>query len=133
MKKILLYAATALLLASCQESLEKRIQRESREYTEKNCPQTFSQAVDDGSEVTLWLDSITFDIPSHTLSHYYRIDRPDVLQPDLQRATLLQQLRLDTKFQVHRDHGYSFHFLYTYSQRPDSVIYEVTFTEKDYK
>ena len=30
--------ASAMLLCSCHESIEKRAQREAREYTERNCP-----------------------------------------------------------------------------------------------
>ena len=38
--KTFLYCAiaSAMLLCSCHESIEKRAQREAREYTERNCP-----------------------------------------------------------------------------------------------
>ena len=132
MKQFLLFAICLLTMSSCQESLEKRIQRESREYTEKNCPQTFRNALDDGSQVIIWLDSIAFDTDSKTLSHYFRIDRPEVIVPELQRAALISQIKNDTKFQVHRDHGYNFHFLYRYSEKTDSLVYEVTVKKGEY-
>lgn len=46
--------ACSLLLCSCHENLEKRAQREAREYTEKYCPtpvQNYTRT-----------DSVTFDI-----------------------------------------------------------------------
>jgi len=132
MKKLMLLLTAAMLLTSCQESLEKRIQRENREYTEKNCPQTFRQTAADGSEVILWLDSVVFNPQTATLGHYYRVNRPDIIQPEVQRAILLQQLTLDTNFQVHREKGYNFYFIYRYGESPDSILYEVTFTKNDY-
>jgi len=132
MKQFLIFAVCLLTMSACQENLEKRIQRESREYTEKNCPQTFKNTIADGSEVTLWLDSIVFTIDNKTLSHYFRIDRPELIVPELQRQALISQIKNDTKFQVHRDHGYRFHFEYRYSAEPDSIVYEVTVEKGEY-
>jgi len=63
MKKIIFgFIACSVLLCSCHESLEKRAQREAREYTEKYCPtpeQNYTRT-----------DSVVFDINTKTY-HYY--------------------------------------------------------------
>ena len=130
MKKILIISFCAIAFLSCQESLEKRLQREYKEYTEKNCPQRINLIDNYGNPVTLWLDSIVFSPETQTLSHYYRTSQG--FDAEEQTATLLQQLKSDTKFVVHREHGYKFHYLYRLEQKPDSILYEVTFTSKDY-
>lgn len=63
MKQLIIgIVACAALLCSCHENMEKRAQREAREYTEKYCPtpvQNYTRT-----------DSVVFDIDTKTY-HYY--------------------------------------------------------------
>ena len=54
--------ASAILLCSCHESIEKRAQREAREYTEKNCPTPVLNY--------MRTDSVVFETSTRTY-HYY--------------------------------------------------------------
>ena len=50
------------LLASCQETLEERAEREAHDYTEKHCPAPIAYQVT--------MDSMTFDKASHTFAYH---------------------------------------------------------------
>ena len=76
MKKYCIFALLCIVLASCQESLEDRCERDAREYTRKNCP----AAIDE----TTIVDSLTFDRATHTIHYYYRLTGvadPPALRP----------------------------------------------------
>ena len=56
---VVVLAVITLLSASCQESLEERCARESREFNEKKCPAKVAEDV--------MLDSLIFERENHTL------------------------------------------------------------------
>jgi nitrous oxide reductase accessory protein NosL len=62
-QKIYTILMMTALLAGCQETLEERAARESRDYTEKHCPAHIAYQVT--------MDSMTFDKASHTFGYYY--------------------------------------------------------------
>ena len=76
MKKLWVLSAFMLLLTACQESLEDRCARETKEYTRKNCPAKMDN--------NIVLDSLTFERETHTLHYYYKLtgfaDQEDVAQ-----------------------------------------------------
>jgi ADP-ribose pyrophosphatase YjhB (NUDIX family) len=65
MKKYWIIAIIALMFTACQESLEDKCERDSKEYTRKHCP----TAIDDYTII----DSLTFDRATHTIHYYYRL------------------------------------------------------------
>ena len=65
MKKLCIIAILALILASCQESLEDRCEREAKEYTAKQCPIRIDK--------TTRMDSLTFERETHTIHYYYTL------------------------------------------------------------
>ena len=65
MKKYWILAIIAYMSTACQESLEDRCARESKEYTKKNCP----VKIDNNTT----LDSLTFERETHTLHYYYKL------------------------------------------------------------
>ena len=78
-----------LVLTSCQESKQERLEREARELTEKNCPQRITP---DG---TVILDSIVYhNDSSNEIKYYYTVntDNDGVLALQLQKKELERQL-----------------------------------------
>jgi hypothetical protein len=126
MKHLLLLAVSALILMSCQESLEERIARENKEFTQTKCPMPLN------TESTMYLDSIVFDIPTLTQSQYFRIN-DFAIPTDQLRQALISELRQEPKYKAHREKGYSFHYIYRYLNNPDSVLFETTIVKEDYQ
>ena len=93
-------ALCSVVLCGCHESMEKRAQREAREYTEKYCPtpvQNFTRT-----------DSVVFEMETKTY-HYYcsavgDLDNAKVF--DLNRSkiadALLLNVRENTSFRTRR-------------------------------
>ena len=126
MKHLLLLAVSALILMSCQESLEERIARENKEFTQTKCPMPLN------TESTMYLDSIVFDIPTLTQSQYFRIN-DFAIPTDQLRQALISELRQEPKYKAHRETGYSFHYIYRHLNNPDSVLFETTIVKEDYQ
>lgn len=129
MKKSILLAGCALVLLSCQESLERHAQREMRLYSEKNCPQRVSE--------TITLDSCSFDIATRTLNYYYSftgaMDNDSIGQKaDAMRNLILDVLKNDTKTRIYKEAGYSFHYVYFSGSEAGKVRFQTTFTKNDY-
>jgi len=126
MKHILSLAVLSIIFVSCQESLEERIARENKEFTQTKCPMPLN------TESTMYLDSIVFDKTTHTQSQYFRIS--DFAIPTNQlRQALVNELRQEPKYKVHREKGYSFHYVYRHLNNPDSILFETTIVKEDYQ
>ena len=125
MKKILLLAILAFGLTACQESIEERIARESAEFTQTKCPMPLD------ARGTMFLDSIVFDISTLTQSQYFRFDTIGMPQSQL-RPVLIDELKKEPKYQLHREKGYSFHYVYRSLKDPDKILFETTLTKADY-
>ena len=130
MKKNYLYALLlALLLCGCQESLEKKCQRECELYTKKNCPGNLGD--------NTIIDSMVFEATSHTIHYYYTLtgsaDSVGILSNSDARRALLDDLRNSTITRQYKEADYNFSYTYHSQSRPELVLYEVTLTVKDYK
>lgn len=123
-------AALALLAlaASCQESLEDRCAREARQYTEKKCPARI--------DAHTTVDSFTFDRASHTIHYHYTLsgaaDNQEAVESINPREKLLEAVRNSTADQDYKDAGYRFTYTYRSQSDPTKVLFEATFTQKDY-
>lgn len=130
MRKLLLAVLGAVAFAGCQESLEERAARETRSYTEKNCPTTIVPN-------RIVMDSMTFDAATHTIGYWYRfqgdLDVDSGLKTDEMRDLLLTALRNETTLRVYKDHGYSFKYTYCSQRHPENVLFQTMFTDKDYQ
>lgn len=130
-KKILIMAVmSVLLLAGCnQESIEERLQRECKEYTKRRCPE------DQGKNSIL--DSMVFDIKTHTLNHYYRLygDADNEENARMKKGELhdemIKAIREDTGYKRYKEEGFSFRYI-ARSDSSGRVIYDETFTKDDY-
>ena len=131
MKKILFLALAVATLAACKhESIEDRAAREAREYTLKNCP----TPVRDYSRT----DSMAFDKSTRTLSYYYSLvneaDNEKVisLNKDKMHQSLLNGIINATNMKAYKDAAFTFRYVYHSGSNPSKVLYEATFTKKDY-
>ena len=128
MKKIIVFATLALFLTSCQESLEDRCARDAKTYTAKNCPAKMEENV--------ILDSLTFERDSHTLHYYYRLtgmaDKEGLLDSIQAIKVLKDGLKNTTAMKTYKDNGYNFAYTYHSEKDPKKVLFEATFTKKDY-
>ena len=128
MKKVFVFACLALIFVACQESLEDRCAREAKEYTAKNCPAKMEENV--------ILDSLTFERDSHTLHYYYRLtgmaDKEGLLDSIQATKVLKDGLKNTTAMKTYKDNGYNFAYTYHSEKDPKKVLFEATFTKKDY-
>ena len=92
---VVVLAVITLLSASCQESLEERCARESREFNEKKCPAKVADGV--------MLDSLIFERENHTLHYYYtfsgKADDPEAIEKLNPRKILIDEVRNSTSIQ----------------------------------
>ena len=128
MKKFWVLSAILLLLTACQESLEDRCARETKEYTRKNCP-----AKMDNNSI---LDSLIFERETHTLHYYYRLtgfaDNDSIVEK-LDAANILKnELRNTTTLKLYKDNHYRFAYTYRSEKDPKKVLLDFVFTDKDY-
>ncbi len=129
MKRLFLFCTAAFLFLSCQETLEERAAREAREMTETKCPMPVGD--------NMFLDSITFDIPTLTQSQYFRVfgklDNDTLFQAVDSRSLLLEELRNTPSYRPLMERGVTFHYLYHSSKSPSKVMLELTLTPDEYK
>ena len=128
MKKLWVLSAIMLLLTACQESLEDRCARETKEYTRKNCPAKMDN--------NIILDSLTFERETHTIHYYYRLtgfaDQEDVAK-NLDAVNILKnELRNTTTVKLYKDNHYRFAYTYRSEKDPSKVLLDVVLTDKDY-
>ena len=129
MRKCLFIIVSALLITSCQETLEQRCAREAKEYSEKHCPAPIAKGVT--------VDSMSFDVATHTLTYSYTlsgvVDDPTVISRNNPREDMLQQLKNATAMKPYKDAGYNFRYIYYSSKDKGKKLFEATFHEKDYR
>ncbi|WP_297218503.1 hypothetical protein [uncultured Prevotella sp.] len=123
-------ALCSIVLCGCHESMEKRAQREAREYTEKYCPtpvQNFTRT-----------DSVVFEMDTKTY-HYYcsavgDLDNAKVF--DLNRSkiadALLLNVRENTSFRPYKKEGFAFQWTLRSDKDKKTVYFDRKFTSKDY-
>ena len=128
MKNLCVIAVLTLFLTACQESLEDRCERETKEYTSKHCPSKIDN--------TTRIDSLTFERATHTIHYYYTLtgvaDNEDVLKKFDAADVLKNELKNTTTMKVYKDNGYNFAYTYHSEKNPEKVLMEVVFTDKDY-
>ena len=132
MKQLIIgIVACAALLCSCHENMEKRAQREAREYTEKYCPtpvQNYTRT-----------DSVVFDIDTKTYHYYCSItgDLDDQRVFDLNRQkisdALLANLKDNMAFVPYKKEGFAFQWTLRSDKDKNVVYFDKKFTEKEYK
>jgi len=114
------------LLVSCQESLEDRCSREAKAYTEKKCPAPIGE--------NMVIDSMSFDRSTHTLHYFYTLggDPAGLKLLDV-RNLLLEQIKNSTSVKEYKEAGYNFAYTYRSANGQGEILFDETFTEKDYR
>ena len=129
MKKLFVFALAAITFYACQESLDQKAAQEAKLYTQKNCPAQIGE--------NLTMDSLTFEAGSHTLHYYYTLsgkaDSVGLLNKDDARQALLTELKNTTTMMAYKNAGFSFAYTYHSKKNPKTILFDTTFTEKDYK
>ena len=128
MKRLFIPLAAIILLSGCRESIEERAAREAREMTETKCPMPVGD--------NMYLDSIVFDIPSHTQSQYFRVegelDNDSVFEGVDTRGLLLKELKNTPSYVTLVKRGVFFHYVYRSASDPEHTLLELTLTPEDY-
>ncbi len=118
----------ALLCAACQESFDKRLQREAKEYTEKHCPAE--------PEAGTRLDSVTYSpaVREYALCYTLSADNERVLRANsaLMRHTLRESLAANVDYKELKKRGVTFRFVYR-SAETGRTVYDTRFTRADYQ
>ena len=131
MKKLILITTAAIVLTSCQESLEERAAREAREVTEAKCPMPIGN--------NMYLDSIVFDITSLTQTQYFRFigdtdnDSMVVSMKDTDlKGALVQELKNTPNYKTLMKRGANFRYIYRSSKNPEKVYFDFIINKADY-
>ncbi len=125
--KRLLFPTLLLLLGSCNNSFDKRLQQEAIDYTSKHCPQKLD------SHTTL--DSAVYDPASRTYIRYLTLSPSAaaavMLDTSAVRPVLVEELRNDPSWKACKDEGISFSYVYRTDGKTEAV-YQTTLTRSDY-
>ena len=131
MRKLIVFALALVCFSACQKSIEDRAEQEAREYTEKLCPtpvQNFTRT-----------DSLTFARSTRTFSYYSTVvgaaDSPEMIRnvSGQLHSELLKSIQQSTQLKTYKEEGFSFRYIIRSEKNPTQVLYEVTFTPKDYQ
>ena len=117
-----------LSLTACQESFDKRLQREARDFTENHCPQE--------PEPGTQLDSTTYAPNERVYTLWYSL-APENETAIRERTELLHQLLLhelvaDVNYINLKNEGNTFRYVYR-SQQTGALIYETQIKAKEYR
>lgn len=133
MKKtnFILLAFTALATIACHfESFDERCERETREYTQKQCPRRLD-------EYTI-MDSTVYDTPTHTITYYYTFEKEfddanlftEEIK-DISREKLCKNVINSIELKAYKEKELNFRYLY-HSQTTGKVLFEAVITPEDY-
>lgn len=128
MIRIFLACGSLLLVISCQESFEKRLQREAQEYTESHCPQN----IEPGTR----LDSTTYSPRDRTYTSWFSLSQAYETglrgNSALLRPRLVNELINSVDYKTLKDHEVIFRYVYR-SQANGATLYETRITPREYK
>lgn len=132
MKKVLPILAVAFifLLASCHESLADRAVREAKEYTQRYCPTPVNNFTR--------TDSIVFDKTTNTYIYYCtltdKMDDAEVINAHKTeiKDALLKSIISSTNITVFKNAGFNFAYICRSQTDPKVVLFDATYTKKDY-
>jgi len=123
--KVIYYMFLVSMCASftaCHESIEKRAQREAREYTERNCPTPIIN-----SSRT---DSVTFDIDTKTYTYYCsffdRLDNAEAINKNYKQLNDgFRDLSINnTSLKVFVEAGFTFKYIVRSGSNPETILFQ---------
>lgn len=127
MKRFILPFFAALLLVSCQENIEEKALRETKEYTRKNCPMKINDNV--------VIDSMTFERDSRTICYYYSmLGTADTTAIDKSsaREQLVRGIIESTSIRKYKENNFSFSYSYFSTKHKGKLLLNVVVKPEDY-
>lgn len=131
MKKTIIFMLLACVFISCkQQSVYDKAALEAQQFTEKNCP----TPIIDNTRT----DSITFDYASKTLCYHNSLfdaaDNADNITANKENIHqhLLNNIINATNIKTYKEASINFRYVYRSGANPDVLLYDVTFTKKEY-
>ena len=126
---VVMIGVAAMVLASCQENIEKRFEREAREFTEKQCPKKI--------HADIRIDSMSYSVDDRTFRYYYtlsgQMDNAEAMasQKATFREMLLNGVINSVETKKPKEEGVSFEYIYR-SETTGEVMVSELFTREDY-
>ena len=127
MKRFILPFFAALLLVSCQENIEEKALRETKEYTRKNCPMKINDNV--------VIDSMTFERDSRTISYYYSMlgtADTTAIEKSSAREQLVRGIIESTSIRKYKENNFSFSYSYFSTKHKGKLLLNVVVKPEDY-
>ncbi len=131
-KIILLSLLTLISFSSCQESKRKRIEREAKEFTEKNCPRMEFDNI-------IFLDSLVcHNDEKNDYVYYYSVNADSAKIADMKTKhsdtwnTLLKAVRSSVDLRYIKNEGLNIVYVYS-DAKTHKKIDEYRFTIKNYQ
>ncbi len=124
MKKIYYIIILITMLSACHEGLEKRAEREAREYTEKFCPTPIINYTR--------TDSVKFDTEKKNYIYYCSFhdafDNENIVRKSKDKISegLYESISTNTGMKVYIDAGFSFTYIVRSGSNPTKVLYTQT-------
>lgn len=122
-----LFIGSLLLFSACQESFDKRLEREAREYTRNKCPYE--------PEPGTRLDSVAYNIKTRTFTSYYSLAaiNSQIMKENapLLHHRLLEELKASADYKAVKDEQVTFAYIYR-SQDTGKVVYTTQITASEY-
>lgn len=133
MKNTILLLAAVVMLCACHQTLDERIEKETQDYTRKECPKRLDPYT--------VLDSLTYTFNDSMRVHacYYSLsdmlDTDSVYNSDVVegfRENVLNDIRTNLNYRRLREHGVTFAYHYRSATNPEKEYVQLTFTPEDY-
>lgn len=128
MRRYFYIAVVSMSLISCHESLEERAERETKDFTRRNCPIQVSEEVIN--------DSMSYDRTTRTIHYYYSLSgKADTTGIDKKKAreSLLQGIKNATNIKKYKENNFNFAYTYFSTKHKGQVLVKTIITPKDYK
>lgn len=126
-KPFLIFITSLLLFSSCQESFDKRLLRETKEFTKSQCP----MQVEEGCI----LDSLSYNTNQRVYTWWYQLSDVGVAtfieNRHLLHKILVDRLSNDVELKSLKDNKVTFQYIYR-SSSSGKTIYQTTITQAEY-
>ncbi|MGN1374947.1 MAG: hypothetical protein ACI4V5_00170 [Prevotella sp.] len=127
MKRYFLPLLATLSMLSCQENIEDKALRETREYTRKNCPMKIADNV--------MLDSMAFEPGSRTICYYYSMlgaSDTTAIDKSAAREMLVKGIIESTSVRKYKENNFSFSYTYFSTKHKGTLLLKVVVKPEDY-
>lgn len=128
MRKYIFLAFALLTFFSCQESIEEKAERESKEFTKKNCPSFIAKDIRN--------DSLVFDKDTRTIHYYFTVCGEldtENLNKQTNKEDLVKSVRNATSIRNYKKEKFNFTYTYFSEKNKGKILLDITITPNDYE